>query len=153
MRRILMAALVLSPMLVHAQANQSAQPQAQVPGLQSKLVAPKELKGSENMVPTAKAVRISTGVEIPKLIYTTSVVAEGDTAWRATEASRTAVVAMIVDEKGVPTELKIMKSAGTAVDRNVLAAVAQYRFKPGTLNNQPTAIPVNLEVVMVSSNR
>ena len=79
--------------------------------------------------------------------------AEGDTAWRATEASRTAVVAMIVDEKGVPTGLKIMKSAGTAVDRNVLAAVAQYRFKPGTLNNQPTAIPVNLEVVMVSSNR
>ena len=153
MRRILMAALILSPLLVHAQTKQSAQSLPQTPELQSKLVAPKELKGSENSVSASNKLCISTGVEIPKLIYTTDVVAERDSAWLGTESTRTAVVSMIVNEKGLPTELKIAKSAGAAVDRNVLAAVAQYRFKPGTLNNQPTAIPVNLEVVMVSLGR
>jgi hypothetical protein len=36
------------------------------------------------------------------------------------------------------------------MDHNVLSAVSQYRFTPGTLDGQPTAIPVNLEVILRS---
>ena len=56
---------------------------------------------------------------------------------------------MIVHENGKPTDLAIVRSAGTALDKNVLAAVSQYRFKPGTLDKQPTAIPVNLQINLV----
>jgi hypothetical protein len=39
------------------------------------------------------------------------------------------------------------------MDKNVLAAVRQYRFTPGTLDGEPTSVPVNLEVVLRSSVR
>ena len=55
---------------------------------------------------------------------------------------------MLVDEKGVPSNLKIVQSVGADMDNNVLAAVKQYRFQPGLLNHEPVAVPVNLEVVI-----
>jgi TonB family protein len=55
---------------------------------------------------------------------------------------------MIVDEDGKPSDLKISKSLGPIVDKNVLEAVSQFRFKAATLDNQPTAIPLELEVVL-----
>jgi outer membrane biosynthesis protein TonB len=58
---------------------------------------------------------------------------------------------MIVGADGVPTDLKIVQSAGPFVDHGVLAAVSQYRFKPGTVSDEPTAIPLNLEIQLVSS--
>jgi outer membrane biosynthesis protein TonB len=57
---------------------------------------------------------------------------------------------MTVDATGKPLNLKILRSLGPLMDHNVLAAVSQYRFTPGTLDGQPTAIPVNLEVVLRS---
>jgi len=60
---------------------------------------------------------------------------------------------MVVDEKGVPSDLKIVRSAGADVDANVLAAVKQYRFQPGLLNHEPVAVPVNLEVTIQNPGR
>jgi TonB family protein len=61
---------------------------------------------------------------------------------------------MIVDKAGKPSDLKIVKSAGsTVVDASVLAAVSQYRFTPGTVSNQPIAVPVDLEVIISNSYR
>ena len=61
---------------------------------------------------------------------------------------RKTVVAMIVDATGKPSDLKIVRSLGPVMDKNVLAAVSQYRFTPGTLDGEPTAVPVNLEVTL-----
>jgi outer membrane biosynthesis protein TonB len=55
---------------------------------------------------------------------------------------------MTVDATGKPSELKILQSLGAVMDRNVLAAVSQYRFATGTLDGAPTAVPVDLEVVL-----
>ena len=63
------------------------------------------------------------------------------------------VVGMIVDKTGKPSDLKIVRSADPVLDQNVLAAVSQYRFTPGTVSNEPIAIPVNLEVVISNSYR
>jgi TonB family protein len=60
---------------------------------------------------------------------------------------------MVVDKSGKPSDLKIIKSAGSSVDASVLAAVSQYRFTPGTVSNQPIATPLNLEVVISNSYR
>ncbi len=46
---------------------------------------------------------------------------------------------MTVDATGTPTNLKIVKSAGADLDRNVLEAVGQYRFTPATVDNQASA--------------
>lgn len=140
MRKALLATLALSPVLLHAQANSPAQPQ-----LESRLAAP-----AAPGTATTKTFRVSTGVTIPKLIHSVSVSSDNTWPWAVTGVNKIVVVGMIVDASGVPTDLKIVRSGGPEVDKNVLAAVAQYRFKPGTVSNQPTAFPVNLEVNLLS---
>jgi TonB family protein len=149
MSRIIVATLALSPMLLHAQANSPAKTQASGANLRAELVSA-SFSGSEpdrGSASTATPVRISTGVNAPKLVYTVAVESDADFAPTA-PFERTAVVAMTVDTSGKPTDLKIVQSVNPVMDRYVLAAVSQYRFTPGTLDNQPTAVPVNLAVVL-----
>jgi TonB family protein len=149
MRRVIVATLALSPMLLHAQANSPAKTQTPAANtLRSELVAP-ALTGSDT-VGTTTSVRVSTGVNAPKLIYTVGVESDSDFA-PVNSFERTAVVSMTVDPSGKPTDLKIVQSVNPVMDRNVLSAVSQYRFTPGTLDNQPTAVPVNLAVILKAS--
>jgi outer membrane biosynthesis protein TonB len=60
---------------------------------------------------------------------------------------------MTVDATGKPSDLKIVRSLGPVMDHNILAAVGQYRFAPGTLDGAPTSIPVNLEVILHTSGQ
>jgi TonB family protein len=147
MRKALLATLALSPVLLHAQANSPAQ-------LESKLsAAPAIGSAADRGAIASKPLRVSTGVAKPKLIHQVEI--NTDNVWplTATGVSRTVVVGMIVDKNGVPTELKIVRSAGPELDHNVLAAVAQYRFKPGTVSDQPVDFPVNLEMTLLSPAR
>ncbi len=149
MRKILVAALALSPVMLHAQATSPAQPQNSAPVLESKLAAP-ALNSTAADHGTMSPIRVTTGVTAPKLVHVVDVPADG-AAWHISGIQKTAVVSMLVDEKGVPSNLKIVRSIGADMDNNVLAAVKQYRFQPGSLNHQPTAVPVNLEVVIRST--
>ena len=156
MRKVIVATLALTPMLLHAQANSPAQTQSSpAPStLQSKLVQLKELVASEadhSIAPTAAPLRISTGVGAPKLIHTVGIESDSNSLPRGLVLERKTVVAMMVDATGKPSELKILRSLGPVMDRNVLAAVSQYRFAPGTLDGQPASVPVNLEVVLRST--
>ena len=155
MRKVIVAALALTPMLLHAQANSPAQTQSSPASttLQSKLVQPTELNGSEAAAHTTAPVRVSTGVGAPKLIHTIAI--ESDSNWNPTGFAfdRKTVVEMTVDATGKPSNLKIVQSLGPVMDQNVLAAVSQYRFTPGTLDGAPTAVPVNLQLVLHTSGQ
>ena len=153
MRSVIVATLALTPMLLHAQANSPAQTQSSLASttLQSKLVQPNELNASEAVAHTTSPLRISTGVGAPKLIHTVAI--ESDSDWIPTGFAfdRKTVVEMTVDATGKPSDLKILQSLGPVMDHNVLAAVSQYRFTPGTLDGAPTNVPVNLQVILRSS--
>ena len=151
MRKVIVATLALTPMLLHAQANSPAKTQPSST-LQSKLVSPPEINGSE-AAHTIAPVRVTTGVGAPKLIHTVAI--ESDSNWVPTGFTfeRKAVVEMTVDATGKPSNLKILQSLGPVMDHNVLAAVSQYRFTPGTLDGAPTAVPVNLHVVLRTSGQ
>jgi TonB family protein len=155
MRSVIAATLALTPMLLHAQANSPAktQPSPSSTTLQSKLAQPKELNDSEAVAHTTNPIRVSTGVGAPKLIHTVAI--EADSNWVPTGFTfeRKAVVEMTVDATGKPSNLKIVQSLGPVMDRNVLAAVSQYRFAPGTLDGAPTAVPVNLQLVLHTSGQ
>jgi TonB family protein len=56
------------------------------------------------------------------------------------------VVHAIVDEQGIPRNVAIAKSAGRAIDQKAIAAVSQYRFKPATVDNQPTWSAVSIAI-------
>ena len=157
MRKVIVATLALTPMLLHAQANSPAQTQSSPSSttFQSRLVQPTELNASEADHATANAtpLRISTGVTVPKLISTVEIESDSYLVPNGFTIDRKTVVEMTVDATGKPSNLKIVGSLGPAMDKNVLAAVSQYRFMPGTLDGEPTAVPVNLEVVLRSPIR
>ncbi len=156
MRSVIVAALVLTPMLLHAQANSPAQPQnsAAPSTLQSKL-EPKAFRAPESDPGDASTTtpRVSTGVTAPKLVHTVDVEATSDYDAQSFIKDKKVVVAMIVDASGKPSDLKIVESVSPKMDKNVLTAVSQYRFKPATLDGAPTAIPVNLEVTLHNPTR
>lgn len=57
------------------------------------------------------------------------------------------VVNFIVDNHGVPAEVKVVRSAGSAaVDASTVEAVKQYRFQPATYNNLPVYSHVAMEI-------
>jgi TonB family protein len=63
-----------------------------------------------------------------------------------TPAVSKVVVRAIVDENGIPRNVSIVQSAGPVVDRGAIAAVSQYRFKPATVDNQPTWATVSIAI-------
>jgi TonB family protein len=144
MRTVILATLALSPMLLHAQANSPAQPQAST--LQSRLEQPNELAADRGAIPAS--LRVSTGVVAPKLIYSTAIASTDEWSVRRAATDKKVVVEMLINEKGVPSDLRVVNSIGSDMDKNVLAAVSQYRFKPGTLDSKPATVPLKLEILL-----
>lgn len=140
MRKALLATLLLSPVLLHAQASSPAQHQFALAS------GPELGAAADRGTAINRPLRISTGVVAPKLVYSVSVNSGITRPWTDVAANKTVTVGMVVDAEGKPTELKIVKSAGPIVDHSVLEAVSLYRFQPGTVSNQPVAFPLNLEI-------
>jgi outer membrane biosynthesis protein TonB len=155
MRKVILATLALSPMLLHAQATTPAQSPASspTPVLQSKLIKPEELSAASDTtrtVPSATPRRVSSGVTPPRLIETVDIISDNAFPWSASGRDRKVVVDMLVDTNGKPYDLKIVESAGPDMDKNVLGAVSHYRFRPATLDHAPVAVPMKLEILMRS---
>ena len=146
MRSSILAALALTPVLVHAQAPSPAQTAAPTV-LQARYSAPAAIKPASGKDSSA-SIRVSTGIVAPKLIekFNLNTIPGLDSAFVPNDV--TVVVSMVVDATGKPTNLSIAKGAGPVVDQEVLASVSQYRYQPGTLDGQPYALPVRLEVII-----
>jgi TonB family protein len=56
------------------------------------------------------------------------------------------VVRLVVDRNGIPEDVHVVRSAGTAFDTNAIKAVRQYRFKPALRNNDPVAAAIKVQV-------
>lgn len=143
MRTILMATLALAPVLVHAQSQSPAQPRgANTPVLESKLVTPNAVDGA----PSANVTQLTSHFLQPKLVKWANI-KEDQYSWNTPRYQvRSVTVSMTVTEKGVPADLKIVKSEDPLLNHNVLDAVASYRFTPASLDSRATAMPLLLTV-------
>jgi periplasmic protein TonB len=56
------------------------------------------------------------------------------------------VVSMIVDEEGMPTDLKLVTSIGHGLDEKALEAARQYRFTPALRDGKPVAVRITVEL-------
>ena len=69
-----------------------------------------------------------------------------------TEAARranlqgTAKLSIVINEKGFPEMLEIVRGLGQGLDIQALVAVAGWRFDPALRNGKPVAVLVNVEV-------
>jgi len=148
MRTFLVATLALVPVLVHAQAPPPAQPGAQTPVLESKLVSPAVVNGAAS--PTSISTPDLLG---PRLIKWSKITEDYSRPDSLRQQERSFAVSMTVDAQGIPAHLKIVDSDDPLLNRAVLDAVANYRFTPASLDSRPAAIPVLLKVHVVPSAR
>ena len=147
MRSILLATLVLTPSLFHAQATSPAKTSAE-PVLQARISGPADIKAVNPKNTVTSAIRVSTGIRAPKLLNRVDLSGTDGYHNRILAQDATIVVTMMVDAAGKPSDVTLAQSANNDLDKEVLAAITQSRFQPGTLDGQPFAIPVKLEVVL-----
>ena len=55
-------------------------------------------------------------------------------------------IGLVVDAKGMPTDVHVAKSLSPDFDANAMQAVRQYRFAPARRLGQPVAVALNVEV-------
>ena len=53
---------------------------------------------------------------------------------------------LVVGPEGRPHNIRVQRSLGMGLDEKAVAAVSTWRFQPATLNGQPVAVEVNVEV-------
>ncbi len=88
--------------------------------------------------------RIGGGVSAPVLIY--SVDPEFSEEARKAKAAGHVMVALWVDEKGLPTHVRVARGMGMGLDEKAVEAVKQYRFRPSMENGKPVTVQMNVDV-------
>jgi hypothetical protein len=139
MTRTIAAILALTPGILFAQSHVPAQPSS-TPVLQSALLQPVAFaatSASENGSPNTSSLRVSTGVVAPQLVHQPELAIKRSSTLLPGDHT-------IVDATGKPTNLHIVTPFNAVIDQQVLATVSTFRYKPGTLNGQPTDFPVRL---------
>ena len=61
-------------------------------------------------------------------------------------AASSCLLHLLVDEKGMPQNVQLIKSANPQVDSRVLAAVRRYQFVPASLDEQSVPLELDLRV-------
>jgi TonB family protein len=88
--------------------------------------------------------RIGGGVSAPALLF--KVEPEYSEEARKAKFQGTVVLYVVVDEKGQPRDLKVIRPLGLGLDEKAIEAVQKWRFRPGQLNGKPVAVAATIEV-------
>lgn len=125
MRRILAASLLLPSLILPAAAKAST-------------------PVDDASAPTP--VRISTGVIAPVLLSSPVLSLPMGFSFDLVPPDAKVQLSLTVNAKGEPENIQVVKSFSPFVDARVVDTVSQFRFRPGTIDNQPTPVDLNLTV-------
>lgn len=126
MRRTLAPALLLGTMLIPVAAVAS-QP------------------STDASVPTDN-LRVSTGVTAPAILDTAVVEIPQGGSYQSIPAGAQVGLTLTVDQNGVPQNIRVVKSLNHDWDAEVIDAVRQFHFRPGSMDNNPIPMDMNLTV-------
>jgi protein TonB len=90
------------------------------------------------------AYRIGGGVSSP--IPISRVEPEYSEEARKAKFMGTVVLALIVDERGLPKDVRVVRAVGLGLDEKAIEAVLKWRFRPGYLNGNPVPVHAQIEV-------
>lgn len=81
---------------------------------------------------------------MPKVIHTVPV--EYTPEARAAKIQGAVVVRLMVNQQGLPENVRVVRGLDPGLDRNAIASVNQYRFEPAMQDGQPVEKAVSIEV-------
>jgi TonB family protein len=87
---------------------------------------------------------VGNGVTMPKATYSPD--PEFSETARKDKYSSIVMVAGTVDPQGAFTDLCVAQAAGKGLDEKALAVVTTWKFQPATLQGEPVAVRINVEV-------
>jgi TonB family protein len=88
--------------------------------------------------------RIGGGVSAPSLLY--KVEPEYSEEARKAKFQGTVVLYVVVDEKGMPQQLRVLRPLGLGLDEKAIEAVQKWKFKPGVKDGKPVSVAATIEV-------
>jgi protein TonB len=88
--------------------------------------------------------RIGGGVSSPVAIY--KVEPEYSEEARKAKFQGTVVLSIVIDERGYPTNFKVVRPLGLGLDEKAIEAVQKWRFRPGMKEGHPVAVLATVEV-------
>jgi TonB family protein len=88
--------------------------------------------------------RVGGNVSAPVLIY--SVEPQFSKEEKRAKISGTVLVNLVVDQNGIPTNVRIVRGVGRGLDEKALEAVSKYKFKPAMEHGQPVPVELNIQV-------
>jgi len=90
------------------------------------------------------AMNIGGEVSGPSVIY--KVTPEFSEEARKAKFTGVVLVGLIVDERGMPQNVHVIRGVGMGLDEKAVEAVKQFRFKPGKFKGKPVATHLNFEL-------
>jgi periplasmic protein TonB len=90
------------------------------------------------------AYRIGGGVSPPSVIQ--KVEPEYSEEARKAKFQGTVILFVVVDEKGNPRDLKVIRPLGLGLDQKAIEAVEKWKFRPGMKDGKPVAVQATIEV-------
>jgi len=91
-------------------------------------------------------IRVSSGVTEPVLVNSAYLSVPSGYSIDAIPNDAQVGLSLTINEKGQPENIQVTKSYSKFWDARVIETVREFRFKPGTVDNQPTPIDMNLVV-------
>jgi periplasmic protein TonB len=88
--------------------------------------------------------RIGGGVSAPVPVYRPE--PEYSEEARKAKWQGAVLLELVVDENGVPQNIKVLRSLGLGLDQKAIEAVQKWRFKPGQKDGKPVPVSANIEV-------
>ncbi len=91
--------------------------------------------------------RVSTGVVAPMILDSTLSLSmpAGYTVFDIPADAQVGLT-LTVDQSGKPQDIHVVKSLSPFWDARVVEAVSRFHFRPGTIDNQPIPVDMNLTV-------
>jgi TonB family protein len=86
------------------------------------------------------------GGEVSAPVALNNVQAEFSDEARQAKYQGICVLSLIVDEKGKPQNIRVVRKLGMGLDEKAIEAVSQYHFKPAMRNGVPVPVKINVEV-------
>jgi TonB family protein len=88
--------------------------------------------------------RIGRDVSAPVLV--SKVEPEYSEEARKAKYSGTVLLSLIIDERGLPRDIKVVRPLGLGLDEKAIEAVRKWRFRPALKAGQPVAVSASVEV-------